>query len=113
MEHEPQYSRVSNSGSAAGRPAVILPGEPTHQRFAALVGGEEALDPELVERDVVWDAEARQRGEERQAQVVSGELDGEEGRRGRVEIERAPLARHVGVRAELIQQARCVRMPAQ
>ena len=74
-----------------------LAGEAVHQRFALGIGGEEALDPELLERDVVRDAEAGQRREELDADVALGELDGEKRRRGGVEIERAPLARHVRI----------------
>src|SRR6185369_9334432 len=81
-----------------------LAGEAAHHRFALGIGGEEALDPELLQRDVVGDPEAGQRREELDTDVALGELDGEE-RRGRgVEVERAPLARHVWIGQELLEQ---------
>lgn len=46
-----------------------LAGEGSHQGFARRVGGEEALDTDLVERDVVGNAETRQRREELQVDV--------------------------------------------
>src|SRR5262245_11436694 len=69
-----------NPWSAALGVALSLAGEPAHQRLAAFVSGEEALDAELIERDVVRHAQARQRGEEREMRVVLGELHGEERR---------------------------------
>src|SRR5580765_7250123 len=81
-----------------------LAGEAVHQGFALSIGRKEALDPELLQRDVVGDAEAGQRGEELDADVALGELDGEERRRGGVEVERAPLARHVRIGQELLEQ---------
>src|SRR5678815_823006 len=90
------------------RRTVGLAGEAAHERFALGIGGEEALDPELLKRDVVGDAEAGQRREELDANVALGELDGEERRSGRVEVERAPLARHVRIGQELLEQpTRC------
>src|SRR5262245_5219067 len=86
------------------RRGTRLAAEPAHEGLAVGVGGEEALDPQLFERDVVGDAQAGQRGEELEANVALGELDGEERGRGGVEIERAPLPRHVRVGQELLEQ---------
>src|SRR5215831_10183867 len=94
---------MAGSG-ASGLPR--LAGEPAHERLASLVGGEEALDAELVEGDVVGHAEAGQRREEREVEVVLGELDGEEGCGGRVEIEGAPRLRHVGIGEQLVEEPR-------
>src|SRR5215470_16361232 len=78
--------------------------QPARGLFRPLVRGEERLDAELLQRDVVWRAEAGERGEVAQPQAVTRELDGQERRRGDVEVETAPLARHVGIRQELVQQ---------
>src|SRR2546421_11846288 len=74
------------------RGALWCAGEPAERLRGRLVGGEEALDPELVKRDVVGRSEAREDREEAEASVALAKLDGEERCRRRVEVERPPLA---------------------
>src|SRR2546429_4319296 len=83
------------------RGALWCAGEPAERLRGRLVGGEEALDPELVKRDVVGRSEAREDREEAEASVALAKLDGEERCRRRVEVERPPLAGGVGVGQEL------------
>src|SRR5947199_2265461 len=87
------------------RGALWRAGEPAERRRGRLVGGEEALDPELVKRDVVGRSEAGEDREEAEASVALAKLDGEERRRRRVEVERPPLAGDVGIGQELVEEA--------
>src|SRR6267143_3396818 len=80
-------------------------GQAAQRLVGPLVGGEEALDPELVERDVVGRAEAGEDGEEAEARIATLELDGEERSRGRVDVERPPLTRNLGIGEELVEEA--------
>lgn len=68
----------------AGEPTGL---EPAQRRVGGRVRGEEALDPKLVQGDVVGRAEAREQGEEAEAHVALLELDGQERRRRGVEVE--------------------------
>src|SRR5712691_1084481 len=81
-------------------------GEAAEGLVRRVVGGEEAFDSELVERDVVRRAEAGQRGEEAEANIFAAtEFDGEERGRRRVEIERPPLAGNVRIGEQLVEEA--------
>src|SRR5205809_7863864 len=84
------------------RGALWCAGEPAERLRGRLVGGEEALDPELVKRDVVGRSEAGEDRDEAEASVALAKLDGEERRRRRVEVERPPLAGDVGVGQERV-----------
>src|SRR2546425_12612467 len=64
--------------------------EAAKRLLGGAVGGEEALDPELVQRDVVGCSEAAEDREEAQANVATAHLDREERRRRGVEVERPP-----------------------
>src|SRR4029450_8141995 len=76
--------------------------ESPERQVGRRVGGEETLDPEFVQRDVVRRAEAGQEREEAEARVAFLQLDREKRRGRRVEVERMPLARYVGIGQGLV-----------
>src|SRR5437868_15118118 len=79
--------------------------QPAKRLVGRRIGGEEALDAKLVQRNVVRRAEAREQREEAEAHVALPELDREKRRRRGVEVEQLPLARHVGIGQELVEEA--------
>ena len=68
------------------------------------VCGEEALDAQLLERDVVRRAEGGQGREVSQHEIALAELDRQEWRGRGVQVERAPLPRRVRIRQQLLEQ---------
>src|SRR5215470_11549293 len=94
--------RHAGRGALSRRTAGL---EPAQRRVGGRVRGEEALDPKLVQGDVVRRAEAREQGEEAEAHVALLELDGQERRRRGVEVEQLPLLGNVRVGEQLVEQA--------
>src|SRR5688500_17108913 len=79
----PAHSRRWPTCSA---PDVIRPRHMKPRLLRRRIGWEERLDAQLLQRDVVWCAEARERGEGAEMEIAFAEVDGQERRGGDLEV---------------------------